>query len=318
MTALPADAYRDVPVLVTGATGFIGRAVTALLASCGADLSLAVRRTRSAAERFGRLERPPRIVELPDLDDASIARVLGETAPAIVFNLAGYGISRDERDADIARLVNAELPVTLGRAVGALDAGSWTGARLVHTGSALEYGEAKGDLGEETPPRPTTLYGRTKLAGTEGLATLDIPTWTARLFTVYGPGEHRGRLLPALLECAATGRPLPVTSGSQRRDFTFVEEVAEGMLRLGLVGGGRGSVNLATGTLRTVREFIETAVIVLGIDPRLIRWGEVPTRPEEMSHDPVAIRRLASLVHWRPTVPIREGISRTRDAIRSA
>ena len=77
---------------------------------------------------------------------------------------------------------------------------------------------------------------------------------TARLFTVYGPGEHCGRLLPSLIEAARAEKPLELTAGTQLRDLTYVEDVAEGLLRLGLAQAEPGSVvNLATGHLTMVR-----------------------------------------------------------------
>ncbi len=131
------------------------------------------------------------------------------------------------------------------------------------------YGKAGGDLAEDGPALPTTLYGRTKLQGTrvlaEGGPALGLRAITARLFTVYGPGEHPGRLLPALLQAARTGRPLELSAGTQCRDFTYIEDVAEGMLRLGRSAGDNTIVNLATGRLTSVRTFAETAAGILGI-----------------------------------------------------
>ena len=77
---------------------------------------------------------------------------------------------------------------------------------MIHVGSALEYGTARGNLNELTAPSPTTLYGRSKLAGTlrvcRAARRRGFRAVTARLFTVYGPGEQPGRLLPSLMAAA--------------------------------------------------------------------------------------------------------------------
>jgi nucleoside-diphosphate-sugar epimerase len=136
---------------------------------------------------------------------------------------------------------------------------------------------------------------------------------SARLFTVYGPGEHAGRLLPALLAARAASGPIELSAGLQRRDFTYVDDVAEGLLRLGLLPEplAEGALNLATGRLASVRDFALAAAGVLGIDERRLQFGALPTRPEEMAHDPVSVRRLGDLVGWTPGTSIEEGVQRT-------
>ncbi|UCC53279.1 MAG: SDR family oxidoreductase [Anaerolineaceae bacterium] len=161
------------------------------------------------------------------------------------------------------------------------------GQDVVHVGSALEYGSISGKLSEDSKPNHTTLCGISKLAGIHALATCcqihGIKGLTVRLFTVYGPGEHPGRLLPSIMDAAGTGNSLSLTPGRQRRDFTYVEDVAEGLLCLGLSEAKSGEiVNLATGTLTSVRDFAETEARILGISRDALKFGETPTRKEEM------------------------------------
>ena len=231
-----------------------------------------------------------------------IRNEIEEWKPDIVFNLAGYGINPAERDNALANAINAELLSWLAEAVSRLPATRWQGARIVHTGSALEYGICSGELSETTEAKPTTLYGRSKLAGTLALqhssAKHGISSITARLFTVYGPGERAGRLLPSLLEIARNGGVLELTSGLQQRDFTYLEDVVEGLLRLGTIRTPPGEiVNLATGQLTSVRGFAETAARVLGIPPGKLHFGAIPVREEEMAHRPVATGKLQKMIH---------------------
>src|SRR5262249_30320399 len=140
-------------------------------------------------------------------DEAEVVRLVSRVEPALVFNLAGYGVGRDQRDEPTSGRLNAELPEWIARALAApVDRGRG-GVRLVHAGPALEYGAAGGDLRETSPCRPTTVYGRTKLAGTLAVARVaregrGLRAVVARLFTVYGAGERPGRLLPTLLDAA--------------------------------------------------------------------------------------------------------------------
>jgi nucleoside-diphosphate-sugar epimerase len=136
----------------------------------------------------------------------------------------------------------------------------------------------------------------------------------ARLFTVFGPGEHPGRLLPSLQAAAASGGAVALTAGRQRRDFTYVEDVAEGLLRLAVSGVRPGEVvHLATGRLTSVREFAESAASVLGIDRQSLRFGALPDLPEEMWQDDVDVERLRALTGWAPETSISDGIRRARE-----
>lgn len=309
--------YQGVSAIVLGATGFIGRWVARALCECGAKVHLVVRNRQYAETIFAQYGIRGSIVEMdltsaPEMFEAHFQ----EINPAITFNLAGYGIDRSERDEMLSQKINRDLVQTLCTAIAKRPNQSWPGLDLVHAGSALEYGTIDGDLVEDSRPVPTTLYGQSKLAGTRILSDCNksghMQGMTARLFTVYGPGEHAGRLLPALIESAGNGQPLDLTAGLQKRDFTYVGDVAEGLLRIGSTGSsGSSVVNLATGQLQTVREFTESAADVLGIPRHKLNFGAIPTRVEEMRHAPVANQRLKQLTGWVPQTGVREGIRRT-------
>ena len=306
-------AYRDVRVLVLGASGFIGRWVARYLYQAHADLYLTVRDAGGLSEG---VFQGGQVRELDLRDGSALQALVRETAPDIIFNLAGYGINPAERDPELAEAVNAGFLPQLVEAISRLPATGWKGNRIVHTGSALEYGVCSGDLSETAEARPTTLYGRTKLAGTLALRQASlasgIPAVTARLFTVYGPGERAGRLLPSLLAAARSGESLELTAGRQQRDFTYVEDIADGLLRLGKAVTAPGEVvNLASGRLTSVRAFTEISAGVLGIPAGKLHFGALPTRQEEMQHAPVATGKLQKLLGWLPTTTIQQGIERT-------
>jgi nucleoside-diphosphate-sugar epimerase len=212
--------------------------------------------------------------------------------------------------------MNARLVDELCERVAAEPDRGWTGARLIHAVSALEYGRVAGPLSESTRVDPTTDYGRTKYRGTQALHARSTATGlralVARLFTVYGPGEHSGRLLPALMHTARSGVRLELTGGRQHRCFTYVEDVAEGLLRLGTSAARPGEVvNLATGRLSSVRDFAEAAAVVLGFDAALLDFGALPDRDDEMWHGEVDVARLRGLTSWSPQTTIADGIRRS-------
>ena len=228
--------YQGRRVLVTGASGFLGRWVARLLHESGAELFLAARfagTPRSAGEAY---QFAGRVIVADFRDAGAFSQIYREAQPEVTFHLAGYGVDPEERDAARADRLNHNLIEEIANAIGAERAAGWPGLRLIHAGSAAEYGAVPGPVTEKTPENPVNLYGRTKLAGKWALRRAvehsGVRAVTARLFTVYGPGEHAHRLLPSLIEAAQAGRTLGLTAGEQQRDFTYVADVAEGLLRL--------------------------------------------------------------------------------------
>jgi len=310
--------YHGVRVLVLGASGFVGRWVAHQLTSQGARLYLLDRKTAGSEEIFERFGVTGQVLEADATDLETLDRIYHEVRPSITFNCVGYGVDPAQRDPALAKKINSDLVEGLCRVVARNRDAEWRGQDLVHIGSALEYGEAGGILSEKSCAQPTSLYGITKLAGTrivaESSVLLGFKAITARLFTVYGPGELEGRLLPSLLEIPKTGNAINLTAGLQERDFTFMPEAADGLLKLGLSDAAPGeAVNLATGKLTSVRGFAETAARVLGIPDGNLRFGVLPTRQEEMTQLGVSVERLKHLTAWAPSISIAEGIRKTAE-----
>jgi len=335
-----AEAYAGARVLVFGATGFIGRHLVRALVAAGADLTVSAR----VGARLDRLTAGAgpavRMNALDVCDDAAVTAMVGAVRPHITFNLAGYGVDRGERDEAIAERVNGRFPGILCKVIAEHLATDWAGQSLVHAGSQLEYGPIGGNLDERAEPTPHTPYGRTKLEGTRAIercaAAHALPAITARLFTVFGPGEREGRLLPSIIQAGRTGEPLDLTDGRQRMDFTWVGDVVEGLLRLGVVPATTGArtpagqragtaaenravrtsgpaspgmvVNLARGVLVPVREFAEQAADALGVPRTLLRFGALPQRAETLEYEPVTNRRLRALTGWAPATGVTAAI----------
>ena len=300
-----------------GASGFIGRWLARWLDRAGAELGLLVRDPEAARRVAQQYAFSGTIVPV-DLTNAEAAQqAIVDFRPSITFNAAGYGVDHSERDPQQGMLVNAQLVEHVATAAAQCIDNHWPGQHFVQLGSALEYGEANGNLHESTPPRPTTWYGQSKLFGTQHLQHIcqqvaGFRALTARLFMVYGPGEHPARLFPTLIAAASSNEPLHLSAGRQEKDFTYVEDVAQACLRLGLAREGEGSVvNVATGRLMPVRQFVELAADQLGIARQRLRFGTVQVRPGEMRHQPVCLDRLRRLVGWTPSTDVRTGIEKT-------
>jgi nucleoside-diphosphate-sugar epimerase len=222
-------------VLVTGATGFIGRELMAqLLEQFGAEaISCLVRPSTKPAEvdALARYQRAGvRIIE-GDLDDPKVSR---DSAPAVdvVFHLAA---NIDTASPETAHRVNY---------IGTERLLDWLGhksrnTRVVYSSSIAvldRNGPARKPLNESSPQTPRTAYGRTKLRGEEMLqarAATDGYTYTIfRLATVYGPGGKPGGLFDLLFKMTARRKLVGRINWPGRTSIVHVADVAAVMIGL--------------------------------------------------------------------------------------
>ncbi|HYC79130.1 MAG TPA: NAD-dependent epimerase/dehydratase family protein [Planctomycetota bacterium] len=306
--------YRGVPVLVVGAAGFLGTHVARAALRAGARVRALVSDRRRLAPDVAR--GADRVLEEQQRKPAHVAAAAAWSEASLVVNCAGAGVRPEDRDEAALRRDNAALPAALVDAaanLAARDRGGWGGVRLIHLGSALEYGTGALSLDEAGDAAPDEPYGASKLAGTravvEGARARGVPALAARLFTVFGAGEPAGRLLPTLWARRSDDGEIPLTAGLQKRDFAYAEDVAEALLRLAAVPGAAvaagappfdgGVVNLATGRLTAVRDFVTLAARAFGVDPARLAFGRLPSRPDDTRHPPTPIDRLRAALGGR-------------------
>ena len=313
-------AYRGARALVLGGSGFIGRWVARALTRSGATVLVTVRDATSFSRIAKVWDIDAEVLSMNALEESSITQAIIDADADIVFNLIGYGVDRSETQPDLMWRVNRDLVRQAAAAMRNPSARrGWPhGPRFVHVGSALEYGRIEGVAKEDGPVEPHTEYGRSKLAGTVALGALAVETGlrtlTARAFTVFGPGEPDGRLLPTIRRAATDGTAVRLSGGSQRRDFCYVEDVADGLLRLGIATAAPGDVvNLATGRMTSVREFAETAARVLDVPLDRLQFGAEAVREDEMRITGVDVERLHALTSWRPPSDLEDGLTRAVD-----
>jgi len=288
-------------VLVTGATGFIGRHALAPLGERGFELH-AVTSGEPATDAQARWHR----ADL--LDPADRARIAREAGASHLLHLAWYTQPGDYWESGHNdRWVEASLALLEEfRTAG--------GRRAVIAGSCAEYEWSRPRLSEATTPlRPATRYGRAKdhlRAGAEELGRREgLEVVWGRLFFLYGPGEHPQRLVPSVTRALLAGEPARTTDGSQRRDFLFAPEAADAFAAL-VDSEFSGAVNVASGESVSVRDVVELIGRATG-RRELIELGAIPRPlddPPELVADTSLLRER---VGWRPRVGLAEGIERT-------
>lgn len=297
-------------VLVTGATGFLGRHALAALGARGFEVHGAA---PDAPDAGGGAAVWHRV----DLMEAGAPRRLCEAArPSHLLHLAWYTAhGRFWEAEENFRWVEASLALLRAFA----GAG---GERLVTAGTCAEYDwTGEGPLREGlTPLAPATPYGACKAALgqlQEAFARVrGLRSAWGRLFFPYGPGEGPDRFVPHVASRLLRGEAAECTSGAQQRDLLYVEDVAGALAAL-LESPVEGAVNIGSGRAVALREVAETLGRLTG-RPELVRLGARPDRPGDPPRLEAHTGRLETEVGWRPTVTLEEGLGRTVEWWRAA
>ncbi len=241
-------------ILLTGATGFVGRQVLRALAERGCKVRVVdsepvpnIGCRTSDADREG------------DCHRGLCSRGRAWWADACrgvdtVIHVAWYA----EPGQYLQSPKNSEcLAGTLLLAEGASQAGV---RRFVGVGTCFEYDLDLGLLGVDAPLKPTTPYAEAKAAAFTALSRLlparDVEFVWCRLFYLYGEGEDERRLVPYLHARLRAGEAVQLTSGTQIRDFLDVREAGR-MIVDAALGTGQGPVNVCSGVPVTVRALAE-------------------------------------------------------------
>lgn len=283
-------------VLVTGATGFVGRRVLAPLRERGFEVHAVA---RHPGEEEG-IDVRWHTADL--LDDEARPGVVQRIGATYLLHLAWY--------AEHGRFWTAPqngdwvaASVRLAREF--VDAG---GRRAVMAGTCAEYDwEQDGPFAEDLSPlRPATFYGASKDA-TRRLVEHIVPelAW-GRIFFLYGPGEHPDRLVASVARALVAGERAPTSAGTQRRDFLHVDDVAGAFAAL-VAADATGAVNVASGEAPEVREVVRLLGDSAG-RPELLDVGALPARPDDPPLIAADVRRLRDEVGFTPTTALRDGL----------
>jgi UDP-glucuronate 4-epimerase len=188
------------------------------------------------------------------------------------------------------------------------------GARFVFASSSSIYGndDRRPFSEDQARGRPESPYGATKVAG-EALVhahhrVTGAPCAVARLFTVYGPRQRPDLAIHAFARRILDGEPLDLYAGGEGlRDYTYVDDVVEALLRM--AEADAGFVVLNVGSDRPLR----TADVVAQLERALGRKANVrllPPQPGDVEATHADISRARTMLGWEPRVPFERGIDR--------
>lgn len=290
-------------ILVTGATGFIGRSLVTHLVAGEIPVTILVRETYGHADIR---QLPPPLAELRNRIDVVYAdlrnfqltvRAIREVQPECVIHLAAAGVTDPFLPVDTALRHNVSGTINLLRACFEKTFGV---RRCI-------IGRTPGELSA------MNVYAASKAAAWNFCQmyarTQQWPIQGAMIFQAYGPGQPESTLIPSALKAALAGQDFPMTAGTQERDWIYVEDVARGlaaMLNSDLPPGA--TVDLGTGRLTSVAEVAGQIYSLVDRGGRPL-IGILSGRPGEEQRQAADANHTQSLIGWQPAVSLGEGLA---------
>jgi UDP-glucose 4-epimerase len=309
------DEYRDKTVLVTGGAGAIGSNLARALAERGSKVI--VMDDLSSAERWNVPSLPNILFVEGDIqDEIKVKRVFFER-PRVVFHLAAFFANQnsvDHPEKDLAvngmgtlRLLEYSVLTGVERFVYAS-----SGCSIYGSSAPLPLREEFMSLHLSSPYQITKMLGELYCNFFQHHYGLKIVK--PRFFNSYGPGEVPGQyrnVIPNFIYWALKGQPLPITGdGEATRDFTYVGDLVDGLLRAGVMESAVGQeFNLASAVETRVIDLANMINRSIG-NPAGIRFVN-RRKWDTKSRLLACVDRADELIGYRPSIPFETGLNNT-------
>ncbi len=292
-------------VLVTGASGFIGKHCLPSLIARGYEVHAVTSKTLPLS--------PIEYItwhRADLLDTHNTVSLLADIQPSHLLHLAWFALP-DQYWVSPENIRWVQASLTLFE-----EFARWQGRRLVVAGTCAEYDWRFGYCAEGvTPLAPSQLYGVCKHAlhlMTDAWAChTELSLAWGRIFFLYGPHEYKERLVPSVIESLLDKQLALCSHGKQIRDYLYVEDAAEALVAL-LDSELQGAVNIASGIPLSVRDLVSTVADLLA-SHELIRFGARPASKSEQPLLVADVRRLTDELGWQPACTLESGLAQTID-----
>jgi UDP-glucose 4-epimerase len=297
-------------IVVTGGCGFVGGPVVRRLVACGNEVTVYDDLSRGAETSLGPLRAHVPVIQGDIRDEALLRRTLGDANAEVVVHLAAMHFIPD-CNSDPGACLSTNVSGTQQVLESLITCPTIQG--FVFASTAAVYAPSLAPHRETSRLAPTDVYGGSKLAAEQLITAFSdrtgMPTGTARLFNVFGPGETNPHLIPTIIAQAHEGRVLSLGDLSTARDYVFTEDVAAAFDALvGAALGGRSETcNIGTGRQWTGTQVVGTVARELDLELE-VKTDVSRTRLSDRPMLCADVTRARGQLGWAPTTTFEEGI----------
>ena len=299
------------PILVTGASGFVGANLFKLLASQRSDVFAVEQRGRSWRLADVKAEY---VVQVDLTDQSAVKNLINTISPKTVFDCVAYGAYSFEQNVNRTYETNFLSVVNLVEMLAVTPV-----AAFIHAGSSSEYGTNSAAPSEDAQVHPNSHYAISKVAISSFLEYMgkhrNFPCANLRLYSVYGPFEDTSRLIPNLVRKARAGALPDFVDADTSRDFVYVDDVCEAFILAAAkmnpdVYGE--SLNIGTGVRTTIADLASTAKAVFGIEAEP-KFGTMSARTWDLPDWYADPRKAKAMIGWEASTTLEQGLRRASD-----
>jgi UDP-glucose 4-epimerase len=303
---------EEMNVLVTGATGFIGSHLVKRLVEEGARVNILSRSEETRKNLILKdLDAGLKICKADLHDYDSIKMCADKVEPKKVFHLGAFvDLKRDFHTAKECVKTNIHGTLNMLNALKDINCSSF-----IHLGTYEVYGFNPVPFREEQPVDPLSPYSISKVCS-ESFCRFtnkiyNTPIVLLRLTNVYGPNQKSERLIPYVIRCCIEKKEIKSTEGNQTRDYLYVEDAIEAIIRSSITEKAISEViNIGSGKEYKVKEAVQKILDLMGssITPHYGRLEHRAYEPERWYCD---ITKAKKILGWGPRYNLEEGLRKT-------